>query len=78
MEIMSVHRRREKAARNRANVERNNPAVAALIKERNAEWIASGRMAGSYGVHEVVDSPDGKSWSCPRCGAEYMHLRVQR
>lgn len=73
---MSARRRREKAARNREAVARM-PAVQALVAEAHDDWVRSGRMACSYGAHEVepVRDDDGvvRRWRCPRCGASYFY-----
>lgn len=72
---MSVGRRRAKAARNAATVAKM-PAVVALVRERQDDWISSGRAACSYGAHlreELPDYPLGPAWTCPRCGAVYLH-----
>jgi hypothetical protein len=71
---VSVSRRRAKAARNAATVAKM-PAVVALVRAGNDEWVTSGRMACSYGAHlreDLPDDPLGPAWTCPRCGAVYL------
>ena len=83
---MSVGRRRAKAARNARDIEaRKQARTLTDLVSAQSDWITSGRISCSYGVHLAEPLPEGHAvaplhvqegheWRwCSRCGAVYSY-----